>query len=242
MLGATRHLEPLLTKSRKTVGEDSDIGRLAPQLFLSESDPGVTMTPGHLNLSPGWYQRGHDVRNSDDLSLSGLTRRQWLEAIQETNEIVAAILYVIHPELHRAGMSAMESLRKVVDDPTVIDTWSSPFNGVSVIVNRETPDHRDFHGRGDWYDILASIGTYPELYLELTTLGVKVDYPPGTVVPLLGKLLVHRVPRSLPDRVCYAWWFRDNVHRNMGSVLTRWACRKDVASGYDGAQYVTVPT
>ncbi|KAA1478766.1 hypothetical protein DENSPDRAFT_923980, partial [Dentipellis sp. KUC8613] len=149
---------------------------------------------------------------------------------------------VIHPELHRAGMNAMWILRDVVEDPAVVDTWSSPFNGVSVIVNRETPNHRDFNGRGDWYDILASIGSYPDLQLRLSTLGVKVDYQPGTVVPILGKLLVHGVPRSVPDRVCYAWWFRDNVHRNMGSFLTRWATRIDIANGYDGSLYTPVVT
>ncbi|KAA1479382.1 hypothetical protein DENSPDRAFT_789146 [Dentipellis sp. KUC8613] len=197
------------------------------------------MVPGHLNLSPAWYQRGHAVNSelATSASLRTPQGRDWLEAIQETNEIIAAILYVIHPELHRAGMNAMRYLRNVVGDPKVVDTWSSPFNGVSVIVNRETPDHRDFNGRGDWYDILASIGSYPDLHLDLSSLGVAVDYQPGTILPILGKILRHRVRRSAPDRVCYAWWFRDNVHRNMDSVLTRWANQTDISHAYDGSNY-----
>jgi hypothetical protein len=48
--------------------------------------------------------------------------------------------------------------------------------------------------------------------LELPGLGVSLEYSPGTVVGLLGMVLEHVVPMVKGDRVCYAYFMRDNVY------------------------------
>ncbi|KAA1478924.1 hypothetical protein DENSPDRAFT_788575 [Dentipellis sp. KUC8613] len=227
----------LLHKGRTASG--SDQVRHAAQLFVGEEE-NPQITPGVVNLSPGWYQRGHDVHVlAISSSLRTAEGREWLRKIHETNAIISGILRIIHPELYQAGRVARERVKAQISDPAVIEEWASVFNGVSVISNRETLPHRDYNSRAEWYDILASVGTYEELSLHLPGLGLAIDYSPGTVVALLGKLLLHSVPRCTPDRVCYAWWFRENIHRNLMVNLPGLAVRqKMIASGYDGNMYI----
>jgi hypothetical protein len=139
---------------------------------------------------------------------------EWLDAISESNAIFSAILAVIHPRLYDAGRQTIKRLRDTpeVDSPDVLGRWASVFNGVAVISNRCTPLHRDAGARLNWYDILATLGTYRNCDLKLPGLGISLEYGPGTVVGILGKVLEHEVPMVKGDRVCYAYFMKDNVH------------------------------
>ena len=139
---------------------------------------------------------------------------EWLDAISESNAIFSAILAVIHPNLYEAGWKTTKHLRDTpeIGSPHVLSRWASVFSGVSVISNRITPPHRDLSSRHNWYDILATSGTYQDCHLELPGLGITLEYGPGTVVGLSGKALEHVVPSFVGDRVCYAYFMRDNVH------------------------------
>ena len=139
---------------------------------------------------------------------------QWLDAISQSNSIISAILAVIHPELHRAGQKTFDKLRENagIQRQDVLRRWTSAFCGVSVIYNRITPPHRDGQSRRQWYDLLATIGHYKNSNLELPGLGISLEYGPGTVVGLLGATLEHAVPYFEGERVCYAYFMRDNVH------------------------------
>ena len=137
----------------------------------------------------------------------------WLYTISESNAIVSAILAVIHPKLYDAGWETAKRLR---DTPgtgakDVLCRWASVFSGVAVISNRITEPHRDGSSRDNWYDILVTLGSYRNCNLELPGLGVSLEYGPGTVVGILGKVLQHAVPYFEGDRVCYAYFMRDNV-------------------------------
>ena len=138
----------------------------------------------------------------------------WLAAISESNAIVSAILAVIHPDLYDAGRKTMSCLMKTpeVCPQNVLNQWASVFSGVSVISNRMTPSHRDNSSRVHWYDVLVALGSYQNCNLELPGLGMSLEYSPGTVVGLSGMVLEHAVPMVEGDRVCYAYFMKDNVH------------------------------
>ncbi|KAF8260223.1 hypothetical protein EI94DRAFT_1611692, partial [Lactarius quietus] len=48
--------------------------------------------------------------------------------------------------------------------------------------------------------------------LELPGLGISLEYGPGTVIGILGATLEHEVSQFEGERVCYAYFMRDNVH------------------------------
>jgi hypothetical protein len=142
---------------------------------------------------------------------------EWLDAISKSNMILSAILAVIHPELYEAGRVTSIRLRddaefKRKDVNLTLSRWASAFSGVAVLSNRRTPNHRDGFSRKQWYDILVTLGTYDSCQLTLEGLGVDLDYGPGTVVGLSGMVLQHGVPDFKGERVCYAYFMRNDVH------------------------------
>jgi len=140
---------------------------------------------------------------------------EWLGAISESNAILSAILAVIHPNLYEAGWQTTKCLRDTpeIGLPHVLSQWASVFSGVAVISNCITPLHRDDGSRCNWYDILATLGSYRDCNLELPGLGIALEYGPGTVVGISGKVVEHAVPSFGGDRVCYAYFIRNNVHK-----------------------------
>lgn len=152
---------------------------------------------------------------------------QWLDEISTSNIISSAILAVIHPELYNAGRASLIHLRENAefqhqDVDHVLNRWTSSFNGLSVISNRRTPLHRDGGTRNHWYDLLITLGRYRNCNFELPGLGVSLDYRPGTVVGLSGMVVQHSVPACGKDRVCYAYFMRDNLHEWTGVSGKDW--------------------
>lgn len=149
----------------------------------------------------------------------------WLDSISESNAILSAILAVIHPKLYDAGWQTVKQLRGTPEiDPqgVVLNRWASVFSGVAVISNRTTPPHRDGSSRRHWYDILVTLGRYRNCNLELPGLGTSLEYGPGTVAGILGNVLEHAVPSFEGDRVCYAYFMRNNVHEWANVPASDW--------------------
>jgi hypothetical protein len=148
----------------------------------------------------------------------------WLDAASESNAILSAILAVIHPKLYDAGWNTLKCLRSIPErDPqNVLSRWASAFSGVAVISNRFTPPHRDMSSRHNWYDILATLGSYRGCDLELPGLGISLEYGPGIVVGLSGSVLEHAVLSFEGDRVCYAYFMRNNVHEWAKIPASEW--------------------
>lgn len=154
---------------------------------------------------------------------------RFLQQTKETSALLAAILAVAHPELYVSGCKTFELLRA---DPDLtgseleltlaLEHWSSVFHGLSVMVNRETPLHRDMNTRPEWYDMLATVGTYTDAVLELPGLGIGLRYRSGTVVPISGKVLLHGVAKVDRDRVCLAYYMRDMMGNRVGSQPAGW--------------------
>jgi hypothetical protein len=68
------------------------------------------------------------------------------------------------------------------------------------------------------------VGTYQNYTMELPGLGISLGYSPGTVVGILGKVLEHEVTDFKGDRVCYAYFMRDNVHEWANIPYSEWMC------------------
>ncbi|KAF8264121.1 hypothetical protein EI94DRAFT_1703474 [Lactarius quietus] len=144
---------------------------------------------GSLNISPAWFQQVHEDWPEAATIFRKPAALERLDAISQSNSILSAILAVIHPPLHKAGQETFNQLRQCTDiqPQDVLHRWTSVFNSIAVICNCLTPPH--------WTVILEDS-----------------EYGPGTVVGLLGATLEHKVPSFDGERVCYAYFMRDNVH------------------------------
>jgi hypothetical protein len=138
----------------------------------------------------------------------------WLAAISESNAIVSAILVIIHPKLYDAGWETINCLMKTpeVCPQNVLSQWASIFSGIFIISNCMTLLHQDNGSRTHWYDVLVALESYQNCNLELPGLSISLEYSSDAVVGLLEMVLKHRVPMVEGDRVCYAYFMKDNVH------------------------------
>ena len=152
----------------------------------------------------------------------------FLEAVVESTAIFGGIMSLIQPELYETGMVGM---RRLWADPSLVETpsflrevmelWSVPFNGLSVIANRSTPLHRDCNSRKEWMDLLVALGRYNEGLMTLLGLGLQLQYNPGTIVGIAGRVLQHGVECD-GERACLAYYMRDKVHERLGLRAPSW--------------------
>ena len=154
---------------------------------------------------------------------------EWLEEMAWPNALMSAAVAIMHPDMYRAGRDTLIKLGKqehAKNDPDgmadVLAKWGAVFNGVNVISNRQTPLHRDNYSSAEWYDLLATVGDYANGVLELPTVGVRLKYPPGTLVALSGRVLRHGASEVDGDRLCLAWYMRSSVHRRMDVSPSTW--------------------
>lgn len=153
----------------------------------------------------------------------------WLGRTKQRLALLNASLALVNLPLYlsgREGISAMHAHPELMKDPTqlerVLKHWCSPFNGMAVISNRESPLHRDPQTRVEWYDLLATLGHYEGAKLQLPGLGLTMDYRAGTMAFFSRKLLRHRVSAAKRDRLCLAYYMRDNIQERLGLSATSW--------------------
>ncbi|KAG1720211.1 hypothetical protein EDB19DRAFT_1918110 [Suillus lakei] len=94
-------LAPMLEKSIKVDGNwQTNQGWFNPS---SEND---ALTPGCINLSPAWFQQGHENQSDPEVSasLKGATSEKILKAIARPAAIATVALRVMHPEQYWAGL------------------------------------------------------------------------------------------------------------------------------------------
>jgi hypothetical protein len=141
--------------------------------------------------------------------------RAWLEQMILPSAVLSAAMAVMHPNLYAAGREAVVRLYQDLavlhpDDPALVKMaemlrlWPSVFTATSVMVNHVTPFHRDHNSRVQWYDLLASIGSYVHAWFEVPTLGTACYYPPGSVVAVSGLLVRHGVAPTEGNWLCVA--------------------------------------
>jgi len=97
------------------------------------------------------------------------------------------------------------------------------WSGLAIIVNRTTPWHRDQGGAPTHYDLLLSAGTHTDCVLDIPISGLTLSYLPGTVVPIVGKVIGHGVRVwDGGERICQARFIKDAVHDRLGLVRPEW--------------------
>lgn len=213
------------------------------------SSPCQSIKAGTTSVSPAWFEQGHDVSNlvgeckyivtekktdkyplkvSKPLVPSDSPARRWLAAMLESSALIGGILSLVQPQLYEAGCNALLHLSQnpdEVDRPDtlleVLQLWTAPFHGLSVISNRVTPIHRDSYGGKEWMDILVALGSYREGRLDLPTLGMWFRYDPGTIVALAGRVIAHSAECD-GDRACIAYYMREKVHKRIGLPTPGW--------------------
>jgi hypothetical protein len=151
--------------------------------------------------------------------------------MQESNAILGGLLNVMHPELYR---QARDGLIRLSEHPNSIRngeqelllaalrTWTNPFSALQVILNRETPLHRDVRGRKNWYDMLVTLGNYTNGRFELPGIGLRLNYPPGTVIGICSMALMHGAGKVNGDRICLAYFMRNKVLERLGICAGNW--------------------
>jgi hypothetical protein len=157
-------------------------------------------------------------------TLQGKNAKNWLNDMQEVGEDVDLIFSFVHGPLFDVAKEAVERMKKQFskDEPNV-KKWPCQSTGIGVIVNRKTPFHRDKGGNSAMYDFLVAAGTYKSCFLELPDVDGFLEYNPGTVVAICGKVLKHGVTHwEGGERICYPFYCRDNVFHRLQLHRTDW--------------------
>ena len=106
--------------------------------------------------------------------------------------------------------------------------WPGAMPGISVISNHASICHLDINGHNEWYDILATAGTYKGCWFCLPDLDLQLEYLPGTVVALNGCILRREVVEwDGEDRVCYAHWVRPTLLHALSVNFPSWVTQSD---------------
>ena len=102
------------------------------------------------------------------------------------------------------------------------------WSGFSIIVNRKTILHRDTGAAPTDYDFLVSSGSHKQCVLDVQELGLKLSYPPGTGVAVVGRVLRHGVKTwEGGERICQARFMKDAVHDRLGQPRPDWVRYED---------------
>lgn len=165
-----------------------------------------------------FYQRLVDkLHISQDMTKCGVP--SFIARNRPLETLVNAVTSVINPELYSAGLHAIHS----INSSPHATPWLSAWSGITLIVNRETPYHRDSGGSISMYDLLVSSGTHQSCYIEVEELGAEFLYLQGTMLALSGKVLMHRVMSwAGGERICAAHFMKDAVHHRLNQPRPSW--------------------
>src|SRR5258708_19218654 len=93
-------------------------------------------------------------------------RREWVSAVNETNELLGAVVSIMHPATFLTGVQCIKGIQKSHDIAKrenlneLLEVWTSPFIAGSIINNRNTPLHRDNGASYSAMDTLTSVGPF----------------------------------------------------------------------------------
>ncbi|KAG1819830.1 uncharacterized protein BJ212DRAFT_1267380, partial [Suillus subaureus] len=97
------------------------------------------------------------------------------------------------------------------------ESWPSIFSGLEIIANQVTFSHRDGGGSPSLLDLLVSLGRNHHATLALANLKAELDYSPGTMVYISGRVLEHSVgPWLNGEQFIIAHFMKDAVHNRVG--------------------------
>ncbi|KAG1729647.1 uncharacterized protein EDB91DRAFT_1059927, partial [Suillus paluster] len=176
---------------------------------------------GRVTVSPAYFMQRHE-RIQDPLvtsaSYSSAEVQEWLAALLTTEYFWNAITAASAPGLFEAGSTAISEVVQQVRRASKPDAVPpSIFSGLEVIANCVTFSHRDPGGAPSLFDLLVSLGSGHEAKLTLRDIGAELDYHPGTMVFISGKVLEHSIgPWIKGERIVIAHFMKDKVHSRVG--------------------------
>jgi hypothetical protein len=160
--------------------------------------------------------------------------------MQQPFALLSGALAIMHPDLYMAGRTAFDNLRarlqsadnphasEFMDMALLLQGWATVYSGASVMVNRSSPWHRDINSCPQWFDLLASIGDYCGINIDLPTIGASLPYGPRTVIAFCGKLICHWVLAGSGNRMCLAFYMWDNVHEAFQVNRSDWCIHREL--------------
>jgi hypothetical protein len=153
-------------------------------------------------------------------SYSNKQVQHWLDVMSSSECFWNGITAAIAPELFEAGSTAISEVYGKTRTPpksVPVSDWPSIFSGLEVIVNRTTLPHRDRGGAPSHYDLLVSLGVGHDATFSIQDLRADLDYSPGTMCFICGKVLEHSVgPWENGERFVLAHFMKDKVHDRVG--------------------------
>ena len=134
---------------------------------------------------------------------------QWAADACLPAAILLAAVSIMHPKLFKEGIEGMKKLNQYADESDskmamALQHWSSVFTNMQLIANHSAPLHRDANTLTPWFDLPCTVSDYEDCFMYIPTLGVILEYPPGTVVTFSGCLLRHAVSRVEGNRYTMA--------------------------------------
>lgn len=182
-------------------------------------------------------------QNLEDLTTSQSLRTEdaqsWLEQITPVQQLLNKLFGTVSPKLHQAVSEAMRKVgweelpigSKAWSQTAISEAarcWPSAMPGISVISNRASICHLDINGHKEWYDFLVAAGSYKECWFRFPDLDLQLEYLPGTVVALNGRILRHEVVDWVGgDRVCYAHWIRPTLLHALSLNFPSWVTQSE---------------
>ncbi|KAG2030179.1 hypothetical protein BDR03DRAFT_987263 [Suillus americanus] len=220
------------------------IWRTNQEWFTPRSENDV-LTPRCLNLSPAWFQQGHEV-GSDEMRISVVKLTNPIESVRSGGIcIIEGTILRGHPQSHCEASSHCHSSTQGDASSAVLDRvaslgdkagskelpkmsetlqyWAMVFNILTIICNWETLNHRDHSSIPECFDILTSVGNYSNARMSIPSLQLEVRYDPGCMIVFSGRIVRHGVHAMEGDQIGWAWYMRDAVHIYAGIPSCGWA-------------------
>jgi len=177
-----------------------------------------------------------DIEVSAELRKPDSEAHQWLAAMQETSMLLGAVLSIINPGVYETGARFITKINQHPDLVAkrenlgaLLESWTSPYTSASLISNRESPLHRDRSGGYSTMDLLLSVGNYSEGRFHVPGLGYDFLYTSGTVIGIVGRVLMHGATSS-GERLCYAQWNKKNVLDSLHIPDPEWIFVQDLVT------------
>jgi hypothetical protein len=153
--------------------------------------------------------------------------------MERSTAFLGAVLAVAHPATFKTGMKCVKAIsesRQVAKTDQLEDligVWSSPYTTTSLMSNRDSPLHRDVGATPTCMDLLVSVGTYTSGEFQVSGLGLRLWYRPGTAIGLLGRVVRHGAV-AFGGRLCFAQYLRESVLEALQIPTPDWVYIQDL--------------
>jgi hypothetical protein len=177
-----------------------------------------------------------DMEVSAELRKPDSDAHKWIKAMEDTTSFIGAVVSVINPAVFQTGLRFIGALERQPHLITkrenlngLLACWTSPYSSASLMSNRDSPLHRDRSGEFSTMDMLLTVGNYTNGRFHVPGLGYEFMYTTGTVIGVVGRVLMHGATAS-GERVCYAQWNKQNVLATLNLPETKWVCVDDLVT------------